>query len=454
MKLQINPDLLSDAPYNEKNRGLFTSVHKDYLDLVNDIQLGTSTCYLISGYRGAGKTSFIKKMEAGIRGNRDKENREILFVYTHFSKYHSQTYLLRKLIRGFYQQIKDLETFRKLKIDESLFALDKKTAFLLEQLYDKTFYDSSSAHTTTGKKERVTVLNLDFLSLLRFVIPILILVFFIYNTVSQQFSLPDIINYGGILISLVAGVQGVLKFSFSKTRTKTEQEDFNRKSMYDDEIADHHFYNLLEAFRPKYKVVFVLDELDKVDENDIDKLLNEMKPYLVSGAATFIVVAGQTLYYRYENSKSEDDALLSSIFAKCIHIPLLAREEFQLLTDSLILPGNQLTADEQLAKTHYVDWLVFQSKRVPRKFISLIRTDLHWEDGKAFLEINTADRRVKFYSQILDAIDEIDDKDIATEGFDEAMRDFLVMQLFLKSQQIMSMKKSSFSMNDLIKGYE
>ncbi len=451
MKLQINPDLLSDAPYNEKNKGLFTSVHKDYQDLVSDIQLGTSTCYLISGYRGAGKTSFIKKMEAGIKGNRDKDDREILFVHTHFSKYHSQTYLLRKLIRGLYQQIKDLETFKKLKTDESRLTLDKKTAFLLEQLYDKTFYDSSSAHTTTGKKERVTVLNLDLISLFQIVIPILIFVFFIYNIVFQKFSLPDIINYGGVLISLVAGVKGFLKFSFSKTRTKTEQEDFNRKSMYDDEIADHHFYNLLEAFRPKYKVVFVLDELDKVDENDIDKLLNEMKPYLVSGAATFIVVAGQTLYYRYENSKSEDDALLSSIFAKCIHIPLMAREEFQLLTDNLILPGDQLTADEQRAKNHYVDWLVFQSKRVPRKFISLLRADLHWDNEGAFLEINAADSRFKFYSQILDAIDEIDDKEIATEGFDDALRDFLVMQLFLMSQQMMSMKKNSFSLNDLIK---
>ncbi len=464
MKILINHKLLSDSPFCDENRDLFTSTNYGSKDLIQDIKNGTPTCYLISGYRGAGKSSFIRKLEFEIKEQKDEavtlenkkaiKKKEIVFVHTNFSKYHNQTYLLRKLIRGLYLQVKQLPSFKVIKKEESTLPVGERSVELLEQLYEKTFYDTSTSSLATNKKVKVTVFDIDIMSLLKVMLPLATLIFFTLNSIHNYFNITTVVNIIGIAASIFKGVSGFLNIKVSKSKSKTEQEDFNRKSMYDDEIADHHFLYLLKAFDKKYKVVFVLDELDKVDDYDIDKLLNEMKPYLVSGMASFIVVAGQNLFYKYEKSKLEDDALLSTLFAKCIHISLLSREEFQLLFSKLIVEGQpQLSTDETRLLNGYIDYLIYLSKRVPRKFISLIRQQLSWNDTQATLEINKTEKEYIIYSQIIDIIDSIDDKEIAAEGFDEALRDYFITQLFLKTHLILS-KKTKFSIAEILKTYE
>src|SRR6266498_2567872 len=111
MKIEINHNLLSDSPLNDKNKPLFTTINKSAGDLIEDIVNGNPTCYLVSGYRGAGKSSFIKQIETEIKKIKPLDDNEIVFVYTNFSGYSDQTFLLRKLIRGLYQAIRDLPSF-------------------------------------------------------------------------------------------------------------------------------------------------------------------------------------------------------------------------------------------------------------------------------------------------------------------------------------------------------
>ena len=464
MKIKINHKLLSDSPFCDENKDLFTATNYSSKDLIQDIQNGTSTCYLISGYRGSGKSSYIRKIEFDIKSQKDQikastnitgaPDKEIVFVHTNFSKYHNQTYLLRKLIRGLYLQIKELPSFETLKKEESSQPISKRTGELLEQLYEKTFYDVSTSAIAANKKERTTVFDVDIISLVKFIFPALTLMFFILNSIYKLFDITTVVNIVGIILSTFTGISAFLSIKVNRSKSKIDQEEFNRKSMYDDEIADHHFFYLLKAFDKKYKIVFVLDELDKVDDADIDKLLNEMKPYLVSGMASFIVVAGQNLFYKYAKSKLEDDALLSSLFAKCIHITLLSREEFQFLFQKLMVKGEQkLSEAETLLLNGYIDYLIYQAKRVPRKFISLIRQELSWNNAEAILEINKTEKDYQIYSQIIDIIESIDDKEIAPEGFDEALRDFFITQLFLKSQQILN-KRGKFSIEEIVTCYE
>lgn len=460
MKIRINYKLLSDSPFCDENKDLFLSTNYGYKDLIQDIKNGPPSCYLVSGYRGAGKSSFARKIEfelaAQKNGNqesindKDTQQKEIVFVHTNFSKYHNQTYLLRKLIRGLYLKVKELPSFLSLKKEEANLAVTNRSAELLEQLYEKTFYDTTNSTIATVKKEKITVFNIDILSLAKFILPLLIFIFLILNSIYSYFNVDDILNIGLIIMFAIIGIKGFLNIKVNKSKTKSEQEDFNRKSMYDDEIADHHFLSLLKAFEKKYKVVFVLDELDKVDDSDINKLLNEMKPYLVSGMASFIVVAGQNLFYRYTQSKLEDDALLSTLFAKCIHISLLSREEFQLVFKKLMAKDQPPSTEDEIRLLNaYIDYVIFQAKKVPRKFISLIRQNLSWNGSQAILEIDKSEKDYLIYSQIVDIIDIIDDREIATEGFDEAIRDYFIMQLFLKSQQILS-KRDKFSIADIL----
>jgi len=71
------------------------------------------------------------------------------------------------------------------------------------------------------------------------------------------------------------------------------------------------------------------------------------------------------------------------------------------------------------------------TKKVPRKFISLIRHNLIWNQKDSFLEFTITDR----YSRILDVIDELEDE-INREGFNSATRDYLSTQLYIESHQV------------------
>jgi hypothetical protein len=470
MRIQINNKLLSDSPFSDSNKELFTPAHPSTDDLIKDIKYGTSTCYLISGYRGAGKSSFIKRIEYKIKEKEitkpeetNKQNQknkkeeqqikhsEVVFVHVNFSKYHNQTFLLRKLIRGLYLQIKDSESFKKMKNAEAEDPINQRTGALLEELYDKTFYDTANNITNSNKREVITIFNFDFLSFARYFLPPIFFILFLVNWVYKIVATQLLINGLGLGFYFLASIKGVIEISRKVTKSKTEQKDFIRKSLYDDEIADHHFFEILMELKNKnFKVIFVLDELDKVDDEDIDKLLKEMKPYLVSGAASFIAVAGQNLFYKYMQSKAIDDDVLSSIFSKFIHIPLFSREEIRGLFDRILINKQQHTDTEKKYLDSYIDYLIFESKKVPRKFISLIRQDLKWEETDSFIDIEFTQEELNRYTQILDIIEKINDEEIEAEGFDDGLRDYFVMQLFIKSHQILFSKKLNFSRSEIL----
>lgn len=468
-KIQIDFNKLRDSAHFDSEEKLFHFDLELTNNLIQDIFNGTPTCYLISGYRGAGKSSFIESIKTIIdkrqesikdknlakENNKDKEKKdeirkEIVFVTTNFSKYQSQTYLLRKLIRGLYLNVSKTKKYEELKIKEKNF---KKNgiAHLLDTLYEKTFYEVVSNNSQGSKNELTVKKEVDYI---KFFGSILIILVIAFNSIFKWVPITVVLNFIGIIGAAIVTFQEVMKFNTSNTSISIDQQELNRKSLYDEEIADHHFFNLLdELTENNFKVVFVLDELDKVDDEDIDKLLREMKSLLVSGKASFIVVAGQQLFYEYYNSKGIDDAIISSIFSKIIHVPLLSRIEFQELFKKIIIKNELLSEINQQTVEHYIDSLVFESNRTSRKFISLIRQDLIWENDLAYIELSDSDD-LSIYSKLLNIVERIDDEEISVEVSEIALRDYFVMQIFIKSHFILSNRKQVFSEGEVIEPYD
>jgi Cdc6-like AAA superfamily ATPase len=451
VKIEIDHKLLSDSPLNSENEDLFsTVVNKSTNDLIEDIVNGNPTCYLVSGYRGSGKSSFVRKIQSEIGKINRESDKETVFVYLNFSKYKDQASLLRKLIRGLYLEIKDLKSFSQIKSQEQKKLLTERTAFLLEELYDKTFYDISSQSLESTKKEKITVFNIDIIAIIKSLLPVLVTIFFVLDWINAWFDLSRLIHFIAVIVSSILSIIGCLKLAHTISNSRTTQKDFTRKSMFDNEIADYHLLNILSYLKDSYRIVFVLDELDKINVDDIDTLLNEMKPYLVSGTASYIVVAGQGLFYKYFESKTVDDALLSSMFSKFIHIPLLSRVELHFLFEKLLLNNQPLSIIAKQKLDNYVDFLIFESKRVPRKFISLVRQNLTWENGKSFLYVDELDSTNEIFTQINNIIDKIDNTEIAAQSFDDAVKDYCKMQLYLKSHAILSMNKNQFTLEEIL----
>ena len=79
-----------------------------------------------------------------------------------------------------------------------------------------------------------------------------------------------------------------------------------RFPLSDDNITEYDLGKVLDNFTGGgYKLVFILDELDKVDDDELTSLLKEMKPWLVKGQVDFILIAGQKLTLKYYNLREK-----------------------------------------------------------------------------------------------------------------------------------------------------
>jgi len=255
-----------------------------------------------------------------------------------------------------------------------------------------------------------------------------------------------------MLAAACSGVASFFTLKQSWRKSNTEQTDFSRKTLFDDEIADHYFLTLLRLFCDNsFNIVFVLDEMDKVEKDRRDNLLTEIKPFMLAGYASFIAVAGQSLYYKYRQSHTEDDSILSSIFTKNVHVDLLSRHGFHALFDRLVINSNTENDFNKGLQNQFVDSLIFKSKRLPRKFIQLIRENLQWTGDTSFLQIPETDQQSTVYSKMLDIIGSIEENEIAAEPFEAAERDYFVMQLLIDCMSILQNSNAEFALEHFFK---
>lgn len=458
MKIEINYNKLIDSPRSDSFEELVINNDTSSEDLVSDILLGKPTCYLISGYRGSGKSTFInriknkaeernKKSPNQVSANNEEESKrpELVFIPMNFSRHHEQGDLLRRMIRALYLNVNKTTKYKDLIARKVCEPDHQNAAILLQKLYDKTFHEIIEGRKSESKVESSVTTRIDIVAL--FGASIVFVLLFL-NAITGIFRLSTIVNLIGFIGSISIGIREIVKIESKKVSSNTNIEDENRKSLYDNEIADYYLFRLLKDFYDaNFKLVFVLDELDKVSDTDIGKLIKELKPFLVSGSASFIVVAGQNLFYKYLEAKSKDDAELSSIFSRTIHIRLLDRKEFYILFYKLVM--NKIDENNKKQMEPFINHLIFESKRVPRKFIGLIRHNLTYEDNKAFLEFDELSEDYKTSTEILDAIDAVS-KELEVQGLGRVINDYIISQLFIKSHLIQSQKEFGFKESDIL----
>lgn len=460
MEITIHPEMLSDAPLTEEKDAQFL-IRPGINMLAEDVMFGKSTCYLVSGYRGVGKTSFLKQVEFRINdavknhqtSEVDKKsfNKDTVFVYTNLAIYHSHGKLLRKLIRELFLSLNDKDTFKQLLDDEKIKPAGEQHAHLLQKLYDKTFFEVSQSSTNSETNETTYTDEKNYTAWVFFFLPAFFVFFFWGHMNFSEAGTKNRIDLAGLILAILVQAFNFYKLSKKTTYTEKDSDEIIRRSLYDDDIADYHFCDILKKLKPEFKIVFVLDELDKQEIKEQERSLAEVKPYLVSGLASFILVAGQELYYQYDKAKSADDGILRSLFARLIHVPLFSYEQLEkMLFENVLVEGEVNTPEKRSLVTGYCHYLFFESRGVSRTFISLLRQQLSWLDGTASISIGDDPELYKVYQLLNEYIETVMTKQVNPLGMNPAINDYYRMQYYRIADYMLSTKGGYFKLSQVL----
>jgi hypothetical protein len=429
--------------FNVNFKDLSNAPSKTVIPLVNDLTLkqeilyGNPAAFIISGYRGAGKTSFIHNLEAIVK----EENKNIIFVKCNVSKEETKTNLLRKLTRGLLGEVQEQKTTKKtLKKFRN-----RKLKLELDLLYKRTFHDVNEITKNTNEIIKNRQVRLNLIVLLITLVPVIAYIFnqeFI-DIFKETFS----VDLKGVIGTSTLMV--LLSYVFVRRKINKDLNEIEFKTLYDDEIAEIKLIESIDKLKDLgIKPIFVIDELDKIDvEDQLEKLIGELKPIILYGNATFILVTGQKLYYQLEKSKYLDDAILPNMFMHPYHVPLLDRTDFKKLFEKIVVNERE---NYNSIYNDYLSSLILKSNRSPRKFINLIRNELIWEADKAFIKIPKFHiKTYQTYSKILDSLDSLLKRENITY-YSLAQQDFIITQLHICINKIVNKGIGYFEKTDIL----
>lgn len=420
MKFKIDIDKITLSPNNEIDIIKNNEVDYSLNQLKSQLKNSNNSSVLVSGYRGSGKTTLIRKLI------KDYDEDKCVFVELNFTKYEKLSIILRKMIRELYLSIENAEKFEKID--------DKDLVEQIKLLYDHTFFEISTFSNLTKLREHnleaSTTVNLK--EFLKSVFPFLaVLVTSLNLGIDFVPLISENINWILFIVSTIWFFisSTTIAKSFKSNNSKIEED--TRKSLYDDEIAEYHLKSVLRKLNDKdFDVVFVFDELDKIEKSDdMVNLISDLKPLLLSNLASFIVISGQKMYYRLQSSNLLDDSLMSSIFTKNIHVPLVDESDLDKLFDEILIDKNKL--DEKLIRT-YKKSVILNSNGTLRRFINRLLQDVVWVDDEAFIEVEDSST-VKYEtdSKILSVLNHTIEHQIDINEYDVGIRDFLIYQLYI-----------------------
>ncbi|MDH8678876.1 ATP-binding protein [Fusibacter bizertensis] len=139
MKFQIDIDKITLSPNGVQHVVTNEDMKSSLSQLKSQLANGNNSSILVSGYRGAGKTTLVKNLI-----NEFNDERSV-FIELNFTKRDSLSIIQRKLIRELYLSLEANKKFKLIK--------DKKLINQIKLLYDHTFFEISNISNLTELKE-------------------------------------------------------------------------------------------------------------------------------------------------------------------------------------------------------------------------------------------------------------------------------------------------------------
>lgn len=370
-------------------KGLFSDEQIKQKNFINHmINNDIPFCALVSGFRGTGKSVFVDYIFDEYTNDREGrwENDNVIVVKFNATKYVSYEYFLRKIIRELYLAANKKRN-KVQNIDD------------LRCLYVRTFNEvtesSSEKESTAINKEIIASLSLktsaDISTKINIVLNLILagLIYFSNITIKYldkalSLKIPLIIL---IAINVIIGVNT----EYKRKKSYEKKKSMNIKSLYDGEIAEYKLFNELKKINDEgKKVVFIIDELDKLGDDEVEQIVRELKPLLLYIYCDSVLVAGINFEDKIIQESTAMDSVASSLFNYRIYVPLGFLADYEKI--SSLVSGQPVFFElDDNTRDLYFKMKAMHSRGVKRAFISNIMSDGTWEKSDLIVDTEKAD---------------------------------------------------------------
>lgn len=402
-------------------------------ELADRIMLSRGGAFLVSGLRGVGKTTCVRLAIHLIRSNRERfarlnEDVELVDVWINLARPLEPIQLLHHLIRHLYLRLKEMGLVDRL--DPEL-RNDIKTAFL------RTSFEISSRSLAAEERGRgveagfgkVPWLGLEFLG----------------------------------------------KISNSYKRSQSEEEAL-KYLPYDEKAAEFEIFSfsrrLCDSLRvcpasrwkrwwrrirgtqqssSRVKVVFVLDELDKLESQDgqtrkspLDPVLQGLKTVFTASGFAFVFIGGKEVEERLLDDVARGDSIYESIFAYDLYLPCLWKDQEDIMLRCLE------ESEPSEAKKSVALYLRYKGRGVPRRTWRELNKHVVWRDQNPVLVLNLERRRyMEVFAKVEEALAHEEEFQPTRGVVDEVQLDRQRLCFYYTLDWVFARNRESFTLPDL-----
>jgi serine/threonine protein kinase/Cdc6-like AAA superfamily ATPase len=365
----------------------FVGRDTDLREFIQRILLSEGGAFLVTGYRGVGKTSFVNRVIDEIRSNLPALQPrlgplELLDIRLNIARSLTPLELMHHILRSLYNRLEEQGQLRYFDphIQKSLLLSYQRTSFNLSRKTSRTSESNMSlgdlviglpslglAPKLGGSLKRTRVENLD-------------MNYLAYDDKAAEY---DLIHLSRQLIHGYRQPQPPLRRLVQRLRRQAPR-------------------------RVRLKILFVFDELDKLEgptadseETVIDNILAALKTLLTTSGITFIFVAGKDLHERWLADIGRGDSVYESVFGYDKYLPALWNGAGQ-ICDSLV-DGSIYNPAYQTFRSY----LEYAGRGMPRRILRNFNQYVHWDGQRPYLYFRPAEiRRFQFFAGLQKVIDQ------------------------------------------------
>lgn len=331
------------------NEGFFCGRTDDLTNLESFLLNNDNGSVLLSGLRGVGKTSFIYKVLNNLKANLKQKILVPVFIDANRINISDDSDIIKLIIRRLYS------------------AIEKNKNYSIEKLYKKTqgvysfTEESSGTHSSEQTSEFTCTFDFKIFSTM---------VTFVIGITTSVVNNAIISLCGKILLGIstcISLTPIITKKAFKKNKDQATKEIYQTDNSKDN--LECELFDCLFQISKKDKIVFIIDELDKLELDNQKKIIKKLKNLFTLSCANYIFITDQNFYQSIINLKREKN-VEATLFS---HFVFLADPSYtdikgyiEEITDYIEINNTKIKLKESIVEESeyklFVDYLLFVSR--------------------------------------------------------------------------------------------